>query len=105
MSVEEALAILDTALQQERLNDVQEIVFRCCWEGQTYAEIADSAGYDPGYIKDVGSKLWQLLSESLGEKVSKSNLQAVLRRNLHRLSVPQELPSPFPFSSLPLSFP
>ncbi|MBD1996309.1 AAA family ATPase [Leptolyngbya sp. FACHB-541] len=85
MTVEEALAILDTALQQERLNDVQEIVFRCCWEGQTYAEIADSAGYDPGYIKDVGSKLWQLLSESLGEKVSKGNLQSVLRRNLHRL--------------------
>ncbi len=80
MTAEEALAILDQVLQQEHLSDVQEIVFRHCWEGQTYAEIAENAGYDTGYIKDVGSKLWKFLSGAFGEKVTKNNLQAVLRR-------------------------
>lgn len=80
MTAEEALAILDEVLQQEHLSDVQEIVFRHCWEGQTYAEIAENAGYDTGYIKDVGSKLWQFLSNSFGEKVTKNNIQAVVRR-------------------------
>lgn len=80
MTAEEALAILDEALQQQHLSDVQEIVFRHCWEGQTYAEIAETAGYDTGYIKDVGSKLWQFLSSAFGEKVTKNNIQAVIRR-------------------------
>lgn len=80
MTAEEALAILDEVLQHEHLSDVQEIVFRHCWQGQTYAAIAEAAGYDTGYIKDVGSKLWQFLSGAFGEKVTKNNIQAVLRR-------------------------
>ena len=80
MTVEEALAILDTTLDRKRLNDVQELVFRQCWEGQSYPEIADSSGYEPNYIKDVGYKLWKLLSKTLGESVTKSNLRSVLRR-------------------------
>jgi WD40 repeat protein len=80
MNAEEALVLLDKILQQGHLSDVQELVFRYCWEGQTYPTIAESVGYDTGYIKDVGSKLWQLLSSALGEKVTKSNVQAVLRR-------------------------
>ncbi|MBF2000671.1 MAG: NACHT domain-containing protein [Synechococcales cyanobacterium M58_A2018_015] len=86
MTAEEALVLLDEVLQQNGLNDVQEIVFRRCWDGQTYAEIAEIAGYDTGYIKDVGSKLWQLLSRALGEKVTKTNIQAVLRRYQSRVA-------------------
>ncbi|MBD6615492.1 hypothetical protein FNW02_06480 [Komarekiella sp. 'clone 1'] len=79
MSIEEALVILDTFLEQS-LNDVQELVFRQAWEGQTYPEIAESSGYDANYIKDVGSKLWKLLSQALDEEVTKSNFRSVLRR-------------------------
>jgi WD40 repeat protein len=85
MTVEEALAILDTVLEHKKLNDIQMLVLQQCWEGKTYQEIADQVSYDPGYIKDVGSRLWHLLSEALGERVTKSNLQSVLRRNLYRL--------------------
>jgi LuxR family glucitol operon transcriptional activator len=80
MTVEEALAEIEAILEQGRLNKVQDIVFRQSWEGHSYMDIAKSAGYDPGYIKDTGSKLWKLLSDALGEKVTKQNLQGALRR-------------------------
>lgn len=81
MTVDEALAILDAVLQQEHLSDVQELVFRQCWEGRTYQEMAEDSSYDAGYIKDVGSKLWKFLSDAFGEKVTKGNVQSVLRRH------------------------
>ncbi len=80
MTVEEALAIVKKFLDQGRLNKIQETVFRQSWEGQSYLEIASHSGYDPGYVKDAGAKLWQLLSELLGEKVTKNNFQLVLRQ-------------------------
>ncbi len=81
MDVEEALAIVDRALSQGSLSNVQEVVFRRAWQGQTYFDIAQTFGYDPDYVKDVGSKLWQLLSEAFGKKVTKSNFQSVLRQH------------------------
>lgn len=80
MNVEEALLILDTALKPKFLNNVQEIVFRQAWLGETYQEIANSSGYNANYIKDVGYKLWKLLSKVFEEVVTKSNFQSVLRR-------------------------
>jgi WD40 repeat protein len=97
MTAQEALVILDTILAQ-RLSDIQALVFRQCWEGKSYQEIADGSNYDPSYIKDVGYKLWQLLSQALGERVTKSNVQSVVRRNLPRSSTP---PLPTPHSLLP----
>lgn len=81
MTVEAALAILDIVLEQERLNDIQELVFRKVLAGQTYPKIAESAGYDAEYIKFVGFGLWQLLSRAFGEKVTKKNVYSVLRRH------------------------
>lgn len=46
MNVEEALLILDIALRQSFLNDLQELVFRQSWSGQTYSEMAESSGYN-----------------------------------------------------------
>ena len=85
MNIEEALVILDTILQQECLNDIQELVFRQSWEGRTYSEIAESSSYDANYIKDVGSKLWQVLSRALGKNVTKSNFRSLLRQRSRNL--------------------
>lgn len=84
MTVEEALAIVETALDYDRLNHVQEILFRQSWAGLSYREIAKNSGYDPDYLKDAGSKLWKELSKVFGEKVKKDNLQSVLKRYLKR---------------------
>lgn len=89
MNIEEALVILDTFLEHG-LSDVQEIIFRQAWEGQTYPDIAESCGYDANYIKDVGSKLWKLLSQAFGEEVTKSNFRSVLRRRYLRQTLPTQ---------------
>ncbi|BAY41467.1 WD-40 repeat protein (plasmid) [Nostoc sp. NIES-2111] len=80
MTVDEAIALVEQLLQGTRLTKVQEIVFRQCWAGQTYSDIAVESDYDLGYIKDVGSELWRSLSQALGEKVAKNNLHGVLER-------------------------
>lgn len=93
MQADEALALLDQLLPHHRLSDLQETVFSQVWQGKTYAEIADAYGYEHGYIRDVGFRLWQLISEALGQKVSKSTIKAVLRRyarhHLPPMSSPQ----------------
>ncbi len=87
MTVDEALALVETVLDYDRLNRVQELVFRESWEGRSYTEIAKSSGYEADYLKDTGAKLWKLLSKALGEEVKKNNLQSVLKRYLRRTQV------------------
>ncbi len=60
MTIEEALELVEKALDNRCLNNVQEVMFRKSWEGQSYDKIAEASSYDPGYIKDVGSKLWPI---------------------------------------------
>ncbi|MGL4618935.1 MAG: NB-ARC domain-containing protein [Chroococcidiopsis sp.] len=80
MTVEEALIALEAILGKQPLNDLQETIFRACWEQKSYPEIAQTSGYDAEYIKLVGFQLWKKLSETCGEKVTKNNFRSVLRR-------------------------
>ena len=84
MTIEDALNIVDSVLENKSLSTIQEAIFRQTWEGKTYSEIAEKAGYDAAYIRDVGYKLWQLLSGAFGDRVTKNNLQVVLRRHTNR---------------------
>ena len=84
MTIEDALNIVDSVLENKSLSTIQEAIFRQTWEGKTYSEIAEKAGYDAAYIRDVGYKLWQLLSEAFDDRVTKNNLQVVLRRYSNR---------------------
>jgi hypothetical protein len=84
MTIDDALNIVDSVLGNKSLSTIQEAIFRQTWEGKTYSEIAEQAGYDAAYIRDVGYKLWQLLSEAFGDRVTKNNLQVVLRRYSNR---------------------
>jgi len=79
MNVEEALEIVQIVVDNGSLNKVQELVFRHCWERQSYTEIAHASGYEVGYIRDVGCKLWQSLSKAFGKKVTKNNFQGILK--------------------------
>lgn len=92
MTIEDALRLVDKILVDKRLNNVQELLFRQAWEGETYAKIAEKSGYDASYVRDVGYKLWQSLSQQIGERVTKSNVQVVFRRHAARL-LPMELGS------------
>lgn len=80
IEISQALRIIDRTLEPERLNGVQELVLRECWVGKTYQEIASVSGYDSDYIRVVGSRLWQNLSQVFEEKISKHNFKSVLRQ-------------------------
>jgi WD40 repeat protein/GTPase SAR1 family protein len=80
-SVEEALSALDAVLMSNGLSNLQELIVRGSWEGQTYTQIAEFTGYDDDYIRDVGFQFWRRLSQTLNKKVSKSNFKTVLRRH------------------------
>jgi WD40 repeat protein len=83
MAPEEALVALNLLLP-EQLKELQELVFRYSWEGWTYPQIANHLGYGIDHIRDVGSRLWQQLSETFGEPVTKKNIQVMLRRQINR---------------------
>lgn len=80
MTTEEALGIVDALLQERSLSNIQEQVFRQVWQGQAYAKIAETSGYDVDYITHVGAQLWKLLTKAAGEKVTKCNVRSVLRQ-------------------------
>lgn len=80
MTVEDAIALVETLLDRKHLTKVQEIVFRQSWQGKTYLEIASACKYDAGHLKDVGSDLWRSLSKVLNEKVTKNNLHRVIEQ-------------------------
>lgn len=80
MTTDEALEVADQALllkTGKHLTDLQRAILQGSLENKKYHEIE---GYDVQHIKNEGSKLWVLLSEVLGEKVSKNNFQAALKR-------------------------
>ena len=80
IEISQALKIVDRTLEPERLNKVQELVLRECWLGKTYQQIAAASGYDSDYVRVVGSRLWQALSEAFDRKVSKNNFKSILKQ-------------------------
>jgi len=80
MTIDETLQAIERLLPQGHLTKIQKIVLQQSWAGQSYMKIAREFGYDPGYIKDTGAKLWQQMSVALGEKVTKQNLTGIVNR-------------------------
>ncbi|OUL19904.1 hypothetical protein BV378_31610 [Nostoc sp. RF31YmG] len=62
------------------LGYVQRFVLHQAWLGKTYDEMAKDSGYGRNYIKEIGSQLWQDLSEALGQRVTKKNLHLVFKK-------------------------
>lgn len=83
MNLKEVLKLADElvyAKTGQHLNNLQEAVLRGTIQGETYQEMANEFCCSEGHIRDVGSKLWQILSEALGEDVHKSNCRATMER-------------------------
>ncbi len=82
MTADEAVTFVELSLAERSLSRVEQSVFLGVWQGLSYSEIAKQTGYDAGYIKLVSHKLWHLLTDTFGEKVSKSTVQNVIRRQI-----------------------
>jgi NB-ARC domain len=83
MDAEEILKFADNLVftkTGKRLDDIQRTVVRGAWQGKTYPQIAKESYCTPRHIRNVASKLWQLLSEMLEEKLKKSNFRSAMER-------------------------
>ncbi|VXD20045.1 NB-ARC domain-containing protein [Planktothrix paucivesiculata] len=81
MNTEEALKLADElvfAHTGKHLEHLQKAVLEGTLQGHTYTKIAGETYSSEGYVRDIGSKLWKLLSEELGENLTKSNVRAKL---------------------------
>jgi flagellar biosynthesis GTPase FlhF len=85
MNVEAALILVDREVYRQtnkHLTDLQQAVITSVLLGHKYLEIADEYGCTEGHVKDTGYLLWKLLAQAWGEKVTKSNLRSLVKRQL-----------------------
>ncbi|MDZ8190044.1 MAG: hypothetical protein RMX96_35065, partial [Nostoc sp. ChiSLP02] len=90
--MEELLEAVEKILQDKVLDSIQSFVLYQSWLGKTYDEMAEGTGYGRNYIKQVGSQLWQDLSQAAGERVTKKNLHLVLSKYSQGMSLQQNQP-------------
>lgn len=64
----------------KHLDSLQLAILKGVFNGQKYTEIAKEYNCTPGHTKDEAYELWQLLSETLGEDLNKSNVRAAVER-------------------------
>lgn len=74
----QALAFVRGILSSQQLGSLQEKIFLSAWNDETYEEIARVSCYHPVYVKAVGSQLWELMSDALGQTVTKRNLKPII---------------------------
>ncbi|NEZ64897.1 response regulator [Leptolyngbyaceae cyanobacterium CCMR0082] len=68
-------------------------------ERKTYDQIAEECGYSAKYVKqDVAPKLWQLISQSLDQKVTKANVRGLLEQAM-RSAAPAPKPVTAPIAA------
>ncbi|MEG4066124.1 NB-ARC domain-containing protein [Microcoleus sp. Pol11C2] len=83
MNLKEMLNVADRIVLEktgQHLDDLQEAVLRGTLQRETYKEIAKDFNCSESRIREIGSELWQILSEELGEDVSKSNFRSTMER-------------------------
>ena len=83
MNVTEVLQFVDQLVHErtgKHLDNVQRIVVKGSYEGETYNEIGEKNNFNKGHLGEVGGDLWKLLSEALGEDIKKSNFRSTFER-------------------------
>ncbi|CAD5942859.1 NB-ARC domain-containing protein [Planktothrix agardhii 1029] len=83
MNLKEMLKFADDivfAKTGQHLDDLQAAVLRGTLQRETYKEIAKDFDCSESRIREIGSELWQLLSEELGENINKKNFRAAIER-------------------------
>jgi len=83
MNLKEMLNVADRIVFEktgQHLDDLQAAVLRGTLQRETYKEIAKDFNCSESRIREIGSELWQILSEELGEEVSKTNFRSAMER-------------------------
>jgi DNA-directed RNA polymerase specialized sigma24 family protein len=83
MDAQELVSYLDELLFSstgERIDSLQVAILKGVLKGQKYADIAQEFNCSAGHAKDEAYKLWQTLSDALGEEITKSNFRARIEK-------------------------
>jgi hypothetical protein len=83
MNLKEMLNVADRIVFEktgQHLDDLQAAVLRGTLQRETYKEIAKDFDCSESRIREIGSELWQILSQELGEDVSKTNFRSTMER-------------------------
>ncbi|NJS10456.1 MAG: ATP-binding protein [Microcoleus sp. CSU_2_2] len=89
MNLKEALNLADKIVFEktgQHLDDLQEAVLKGTLERETYKHIAKEFDCSESSVRNAGSELWRILSDELGEDVSKTNFRSAMKR-LHNSNV------------------
>ncbi len=72
MDIEYALEFVDhlaLTTTGKHLDSLQKAILRGAWDNQKYKEIAEQHHRSEKYVKEVGFKLWKLLSVAFVDRV------------------------------------
>ena len=87
MNINEVLVYVEQVMLLRRLSPLERFILRSSWQGQDYSEMAKDSAYSIYHLKGTGCDLWHKLSEALGEKVTKKNLQIVFNQHLQNCPI------------------
>ncbi|QOV22874.1 NB-ARC domain-containing protein [Anabaenopsis elenkinii] len=83
MTVDEVVKFVDQMVFEKtgkHLDDIQIAVVEGTWNKKSYDDIARKYNLTTNHIADIGSKLWQLLSDILNQDIKKSNFCSTIKR-------------------------
>ncbi len=83
MNIAEVLQVADRLVFEKtgkHLDDLQQVVIQGVWQGKSYSQIGEECHRSESRVRDVGYRLWQILSEQLGEDVNKNNFRSTIER-------------------------
>nr|WP_199248012.1 NB-ARC domain-containing protein [[Phormidium] sp. ETS-05] len=82
MDIDEVLQLADDlvfAKTGSHLDYLQQAILKGSLQDKTYSKIAEELHLSQSHVRNVGSNLWQLLSDQLGESLTKSNFLPILK--------------------------
>jgi hypothetical protein len=89
MDTQQIFDYLDDLLLHQtgrRLNTLQAKILKGTFTGQRYIDIAREYNCTLGHAKDEASKLWRLISKTLGEDIYKRNLIVTIERKSQKIN-------------------
>ena len=89
METQQILNYLDELLLHQtgrRLNTLQAKILKSAFTGQRYLDIAREYNCTLGHAKDEASKLWKLMSKTLGEDICKRNFIVTIERKSPKIN-------------------
>ncbi|NET45202.1 MAG: AAA family ATPase [Okeania sp. SIO2B3] len=81
MDIQEVLRLAEELIYDhtgENLDYLQKTILQRTLENQTYKKIAEETYASETHVRYIGAKLWKILSEILGENITKANFRTIL---------------------------